>query len=97
MTGFRGGFGLSSGVYRQLWFCILSELWEDIMAAPNQNGAVHIHMQMIDSTVVRAHHPWSCKVLRTECPEGRAAGATAGHRNSASDVPEEVLRLIAFS
>ena len=49
-------FGKWSSVYRQFRRWTLSGLWEDIMEALNQSGAVPDALQMIDSTVIRAHH-----------------------------------------
>jgi len=59
-------FGKWSSVYRQFRRWTLSGLWEDIMDALNQSGAVPDALQMIDSTVIRAHH--------------QAAGAKGGLR-----------------
>ena len=50
-------FGKWSSVYRQFRRWTLAGLWEAIMDALNQSGAVPHALQMIDSTVVRAHHP----------------------------------------
>jgi len=60
-------FGKWSSVYRQFRRWTLAGLWEDIMDALNQSGAVPDALQMIDSTVVRAHH--------------QAAGAKGGLRD----------------
>ena len=60
-------FGKWSSVYRQFRRWTLAGLWEDIMEALNQSGAVPDALQMIDSTVVRAHH--------------QAAGAKGGLRD----------------
>jgi transposase len=60
-------FGKWSSVYRQFRRWTLAGLWEDIMGALNQSGAVPDALQMIDSTVVRAHH--------------QAAGAKGGLRD----------------
>ena len=45
-----------SNVYRQFRRWTLAGLWEQIMVALNESGAVPHALQMIDSTVVRAHH-----------------------------------------
>lgn len=65
-------FGKWSSVYRQFRRWTLAGLWEDIMDALNQSGAVPHALQMIDSTVVRAHH--------------QAAGAKGGLRDRVSGV-----------
>ena len=59
-------FGKWSSVYRQFRRWTLAGLWEEIMEALNHSGAVPDALQMIDSTVVRAHH--------------QAAGAKGGLR-----------------
>jgi hypothetical protein len=41
---------------------------------------------MIDSTVVRAHHPLPGRALRTQCPEAGGAGAKGGLRDRVSTV-----------
>src|SRR6056297_1296606 len=60
-------FGKWSSVYRQFRRWTLAGLWEDIMDALNQSRAAPDALQMIDSTVVRAHH--------------QAAGAKGGLRD----------------
>lgn len=45
-----------SSVYRQFRRWTLAGLWEEIMDVLNHSGAVPDALQMIDSTVVRAHH-----------------------------------------
>ncbi len=52
---------------RQFQRWALAGLWEEIMEALNQSGAVPDALQMIDSTVIRAHH--------------QAAGAKGGLRD----------------
>ena len=49
-------FGKWSSVYRQFRRWTLAGLWEEIMDALNQSGAAPDALQMVDSTVVRAHH-----------------------------------------
>jgi len=71
-------FGKWSSVYRQFRRWTLAGLWEDIMDALNQSGAVPHALQMIDSTVVRAHH--------------QAAGAKGGLRDRVSGVQEVASR-----
>lgn len=56
----------------------LAGLWEDIVEALNQSGAVPSALQMIDSTVIRAHH--------------QAAGAKGGPHDRVSTVLEVALR-----
>ena len=60
-------FGKWSSVYRQFRRWTLAGLWEEIMEALNHSGAVPDALQMIDSTVIRAHH--------------QAAGAKGGLRD----------------
>lgn len=60
-------FGKWSSVYRQFRRWTLTGLWEQIMEALNESGLVPDALQMIDSTVVRAHH--------------QAAGAKGGLRD----------------
>ena len=74
-------FGKWSSVYRQFRRWTLAGLWEDIMDALNQSGAVPHALQMIDSTVVRAHHPLPGRAGRKQCPERGAAGAKGGLRD----------------
>lgn len=71
-------FGKWSSVYRQFRRWTLAGLWEDIMDALNQSGAVPSALQMIDSTVIRAHH--------------QAAGAKGGLHDRVSAVLEVALR-----
>ena len=49
-------FGKWSSVYRQFRRWTLAGLWEQILEALNESGLVPDALQMIDSTVVRAHH-----------------------------------------
>lgn len=60
-------FGKWSSVYRQFRRWTLMGLWEEILDALNQSGAVPDALQMVDSTVIRAHH--------------QAAGAKGGLRD----------------
>jgi len=60
-------FGKWSSVYRQFRRWTLTGLWELIMDALNESRAVPDALQMIDSTVIRAHH--------------QAAGAKGGLRD----------------
>ena len=71
-------FGKWSSVYRQFRRWTLSGLWEAIMEALNESGLVPDALQMIDSTVVRAHH--------------QAAGAKGGLHARVSAVREVVSR-----
>ncbi len=68
-------FGKWSSVYRQFRRWTLAGVWEDIMGALNQSGDA---LQMIDSTVIRAHH--------------QAAGAKGGHRDRVLAVREVASR-----
>jgi transposase len=49
-------FSKWSSVYRQFQRWTLAGLWERLLGAPNDSGLVPEALQMIDSTVVRAHH-----------------------------------------
>ena len=71
-------FGKWSSVYRQFRRWTLAGLWEQIMDALNTSGAVPDALQMIDSTVVHAHH--------------QAAGAKGGLRGRVSAVQEVASR-----
>lgn len=71
-------FGKWSSVYRQFRRWTLAGLWEDILEALNQSGAVPNALQMIDSTVIRAHH--------------QAAGAKGGLRDRVLAVQEVASR-----
>ena len=64
-------FGKWSSVYRQFRRWTLARLWEQILEALNESRIVPDALQMIDSTVVRAHH--------------QAAGANVWPAPSASD------------
>ncbi len=70
-------FGKWSSVYRQFRRWTLAGLWEDIMDALNRSGAVPDALQMIDSTVIRAHH--------------QAAGAKEGLRDRVSAALERPM------
>lgn len=71
-------FGKWSSVYRQFRRWTLAGLWEQILEALNESGIVPDALQMIDSTVVRAHH--------------QAAGAKGGLRDRVSVVREVASR-----
>lgn len=71
-------FGKCYSVYRQFRRWTLVGLWENIMDALNQSGAVPDTLQMIDSTVIRAHH--------------QAAGAKGGLRDKVLAVQEVASR-----
>ncbi len=60
-------FGKWSSVYRQFRRWTLAGLWEQIMDTLNESRLAPDALQMIDSTVVRAHH--------------QAAGAKGGLRD----------------
>jgi transposase len=49
-------FGKWSSVYRQFRRWTLAGLWELILDVLNESGAVPDALQMVDSTVIRAHH-----------------------------------------
>lgn len=63
-------FGKWSSVYRQFRRWTLARLWEQILEALNESQIVPDALQMIGSTVVRAHH--------------QAAGAKGGLRAKVS-------------
>ena len=49
-------FGKWSSVYRQFRRWTLAGLWDMILEALNESGAMPDQVQRIDSTVIRAHH-----------------------------------------
>lgn len=49
-------FGKWSSVYRQFRRWTLSGLWELLLEAFNDSGGGNPSLQMIDSTIIRAHH-----------------------------------------
>ncbi|MFW6681193.1 MULTISPECIES: IS5 family transposase [Komagataeibacter] len=49
-------FGKWSSVYRQFRRWTLAGLWEGILDALNHSGITPDKLQMVDSTVIRAHH-----------------------------------------
>lgn len=49
-------FGKWPTVYRQFRRWTLAGVWEILLDALNESGAVPDSVQMIDSTIVRAHH-----------------------------------------
>ena len=67
-------FGKWSSVYRQFRRWTLVGLWEDILDALNHAGIAPDKFQMVDSTVIRAHH--------------HAAGAKGGLRKKLLAVRE---------
>ena len=71
-------FGKWYSVYRQFRRWTLAGLWEQILEALNESGVAPDALQMIDSTVVRAHH--------------QAAGAKGGLRDRVSAVQGVVSR-----
>ena len=71
-------FGKWSSVYRQFRRWTLTGLWEQVMEALNESRIVPDALQMIDSTVIRAHH--------------QAAGAKGGLRDRVSVVQGVVSR-----
>ena len=71
-------FGKWSSVYRQFRRWTLAGLWKEIMEALNHSGAAPDALQMIDSTVIRAHH--------------QAAGAKGGLRDRVLAVQEVASR-----
>ena len=71
-------FGKWSSVYRQFRRWTLSGLWELLLEALNEGGDALDSLQMIDSTVARAHH----------C----AAGARGGLRTTVLAAREVAFR-----
>ena len=71
-------FGKWSSVYRQFRRWTLASLWEMILEALNESGARPDQVQMIDSTVIRAHH--------------LAAGAKGGLKNKVLAAQKVALR-----
>ena len=71
-------FGKWSSVYRQFRRWTLAGLWELVLDALNDSGAVPDTVQMIDSTVIRAHH--------------LAAGAKGGLKDRVLAVQKAALR-----
>ena len=71
-------FGKWSSVYRQFRRWTLAGLWEQILEALNESRIVPGALQMIDSTVIRAHH--------------HAAGAKGGLRKRLLAVREVGFR-----
>ena len=60
-------FGKWQTVYRQFRRWTLAGVWQVLLDALNESGSVPDSVQMIDSTIIRAHH--------------QAAGAKGGLRN----------------
>ena len=71
-------FGSWSSVYRQFRRWTLSGLWDLLLEALNDTEAVPDSLQMIDSTIIRAHH----------C----AAGARGGLRKRVLDARKVASR-----
>ena len=70
--------GKWSSVYRQFRRWTLAGLWELILEALNESGVSPPQVQMIDSTVIRAHH--------------QAAGAKGGLKKRVLAVQRVALR-----
>lgn len=71
-------FGKWGSVYRQFRRWTLSSLWELILEALNDSGVMPGQVQMIDSTIIRAHH--------------LAAGAKGGLKKKVLAVQKVALR-----
>ncbi len=71
-------FGKWGSVYRQFRRWTLAGLWQTIHEVLNENEAVPDSVQMIDSTVIRAHH--------------QAAGAKGGLKKKILAVQKVALR-----
>ena len=71
-------FGKWSSVYRQFRRWTVAGLWETILDVLNESGVMPDQVQMIDSTIIRAHH--------------QAAGAKGGLRDRVLAVQKVALR-----
>ena len=71
-------FGKWGSVYHQFRRWTLAGLWELILEALNDSGAAPVQVQMIDSTIIQAHH--------------QAAGAKGGLKRKVLAVQNEALR-----
>jgi len=71
-------FGKWSSVYRQFRRWTLAGVWEAMLEALNESGAVPYSVQMIDSTIIRAHH--------------QAAGAKGGLKKRVLGAQKAALR-----
>ena len=71
-------FGKWSSVYRQFRRWTLAGVWELMLAALNDGGGGLKSVQMIDSTIIRAHH--------------QAAGAKGGLKNRVLGAQRVALR-----
>lgn len=71
-------FGKWSSVYRQFRRWTLAGVWELMLEALNDSGAIPDSVQMIDSTIIRAHH--------------QAAGAKGGLGNRVLGVQKVASR-----
>lgn len=71
-------FGKWSSVYRQFRRWTLAGVWELMLAALNEGGGGLKSVQMIDSTIIRAHH--------------QAAGAKGGLKNRVLGAQRAALR-----
>ena len=72
-------FGKWSSVYRQFRRWTLAGLWELKLETLNESGAKPAQVQMIDSTIIRAHH--------------QAAGAKGGLKRKVLAVQKVALPL----
>jgi transposase len=71
-------FGEWNSVYRQFRRWTVAGVWDVILEAPNEAGAGHGSVQMIDSTIIRAHqHAAGAlkKGIRTKVLAARAAAS----------------------
>lgn len=71
-------FGKWSSVYRQFRRWTVASLWEMMLEALNESGTISHQVQMIDSTIIRAHH--------------QAAGAKGGLKNRVLAAQKVALR-----
>ena len=71
-------FGKWGSVYRQFRRWTLAGLWDLVLEALNESEAIPDQVQMIDSTIIRAHH--------------QAAGAKGGLKKKVLAVQRVALR-----
>lgn len=71
-------FGKWSSVYRQFRRWTLAGLWDVLLAALNDSGQGQDSVQMIDSTIVRAHQHAAGARKIASGPEGEGLGRSRG-------------------
>jgi transposase len=68
-------FGRWSSVYRQFRRWTLSGVWDVMLAALNESGAGQDSVQMIDSTIVRAHQHAAGAQKKRQALKAKVLGA----------------------